>query len=58
MNDEIATMSDWNIGYDAAMHEKPCPDPYNEDMCHGHNAGKVILWAHRMILWDMENRKE
>lgn len=38
------TMSDWDIGYDAAMNGLPCPDPANEDMGHGHTAGEKTLW--------------
>lgn len=38
------TMSDWDIGYDAAMNGLPCPDPANEDMGHGHTAGEETLW--------------
>jgi len=46
-----ATVSDWNIGYDAAMHGLPCPDPSNEDMGHGHKAGEAVLW-------EMEDRQK
>lgn len=38
------TLSDWDIGYDAAIAGLPCPDPANEAMCHGHTAGEQTLW--------------